>query len=589
MSALSDFIDASIGRRELSLLLTNCRLLNVYTGEVYPTSIGIYGEKIVIVDENATKRRAEKVIDAKGMIAIPGFIDTHLHVESSMVTPYRFAEAVLPHGTTTAFADPHEIANVLGKEGVRMMVENAKGLPMKLMFFAPTCVPESKAVTAGAELSPSDIEEMLQWEGICGLGEVMDFPAVLAGSSKMMQILEIGRKRNAVIDGHSPLLSGAELNAYITSGAEADHENFTVETTLEKMRLGMYVKLRGPYLLDTSKFVSAIEKLPKPWNLIFCTDDVMPDNLVRWGHLDYIVRSFIKAGMDPVEAIRSVTIRPAQHMRAYDLGAIAPGKTADILLVDDFENFRVQKVISSGKLVAESGRLVINIEERRFNEKALSTVKVKKVSMDDMKIDFGIRDGEVTVNAIDFTRYSRAEESNFLDIALTKLNRARLRVKHGQPELGEVALVFVFERHGKSSSRSFGFARNLIRRGAIASTIAHDAHNLIVVGTDIQDMVRAANLVIESQGGLSAVLDGNVLAHIKLPVAGLMSEMPLAIVAAEMRNLRAAFEKMGVLDHPYMPLPCLLTLSVIPHARITDKGIFDVDEQSFVYPFVAEA
>ena len=587
MSALADYIDASIGRKPLSLLITNCKLLNVFTGEIYTTSIGIYEDRIVLVDNGQNRNRAERVIDAEGMLALPGFIDTHLHVESSMVTPYRFAEAVLPHGTTTAFADPHEIANVLGKEGVRMMINNAKDLPFRLRFFAPTCVPESKAVTAGAEITPADVEDMLGWEGICGLGEVMDFPAVLSASSKMMQILELGRKRNSVIDGHSPLLTGAELNAYITSGAEADHENFTVETALEKMRLGMYVKLRGPYLLDTKKFVSAIDKLPRPWNLIFCTDDVMPDNLVRLGHLDYIVRSFIKAGMDPVEAIRSVTIRPALHMRAYDLGAIAPGKVADLLLVNNLEDFRVEKVIASGQVVAEDGSLTLGLKERKFDQRALNSVKLQSLNLRDMMLDMPVKEGEIVVNAIDFAKYMKAEENNFLDIALTNLNKVKIKVKESQPELNDVALVFVFERHGKGSGRSFGFVRNLIGRGAIASTIAHDAHNLIVVGKERNDMMMAANLVIKSQGGISAVLDRRVLAHIKLPVAGLMSEEPLNEVAKEMMKLRQAFAKMGVLDHPYMPLPCLLTLSVIPHARITDRGLFDVDQQSFVYPFVS--
>ncbi|MEM3267879.1 MAG: adenine deaminase C-terminal domain-containing protein, partial [Conexivisphaerales archaeon] len=397
-----------------------------------------------------------------------------------------------------------------------------------------------------------------------------------------------GRRRRAVIDGHSPLLSGAELNAYITSGAEADHENFTVETALEKIRLGMYVKLRGPYMLDTKRFVSAIEKLPRPWNLIFCTDDVMPDNLVRWGHLDYIVRSFIKAGMDPVEAIRSVTIRPAQHMRANELGAIAPGKVADIILVDNFRDLNVKKVIASGRIVSENGKLVFNLKERKFNQNALNTVKIRRITADDMKISFPIKDGEVTIKAIDFTDHNKTNERNFLDMALTKLNTVRIRVNDYTPDLDEVALVFVFERHGRNSARAFGFVRNLLKRGAIASTVAHDAHNLIVVGTDIKDMVMAANLVIEGQGGMSAVLNGQILARIKLPVAGLMSEEPLQIVASWMMELRTAFKKMEVLDHPYMPLLCLLTLSVIPHARITDRGIFDVDKQSFVYPFILE-
>lgn len=585
MSALADYIDASLGRKQLSILIRNCKLLNVFTGEIYRTSIGIYKDRIVIVDSDSSSRGAEKVINAEGMIALPGFIDTHLHVESSMVTPYRFAEAVVPHGTTAAYADPHEIANVLGKEGVKMMIENSQHLPLKLKFFAPTCVPESKAVTAGAEITPEDIEDMLGWEGICGLGEVMDYPSVLSLSSKMMQILEIGRKRNSVIDGHSPLLTGAELNAYITSGAEADHENFTVETALEKLRLGMYVKLRGPYLLDTKKFVRALEQLPRPWNLIFCTDDVMPDNLVNLGHLDYVVNSFIKAGMDPVEAVRSVTIRPAMHMRAFELGAIAPGKIADILLTESLHTLKVRIVIASGKVVAKDGELLIDIPEKRFDRRALNTVKLNKFSPEDMSVKMPVKDGELSVNVIDFKQFSKAEQSNFLQIALTKLGKAKLTVKEYRPELNDIALVFVFERHGKGSGRTFGFVRNLLERGAIASTVAHDAHNLIVVGRDAREMAEAANLVVSSQGGIAAVLGGRVLAHIKLPVAGLMSELPLREIAKEMERLRSAFKQMGVLDHPYMPLVCLITLSVIPHARITDKGIFDVDSQSFVYPF----
>lgn len=586
MSNISDYIEASLGKRRLSLLIKNCKLLNVFTGEVYRTSIGVYKEKIVIVHEDLSKRDAEQVIDAEGMLAVPGLIDTHLHVESSMVTPSRFAEAVLPHGTTAAFADPHEIANVLGKEGVRMMVENAKGLPMKLIFFAPTCVPESNAVTAGSEIAPSDIQEMLKWEGICGLGEVMDFPSVLSGSKKMMEILELGIKNRSVIDGHSPLLQGEELNAYITSGAEADHENFTVETALEKMRLGMYVKLRGPYLLDTKKFVSAIEKLPKPWNLIFCTDDVMPDNLVNLGHLDYVVRSFIRAGMDPVEAVRSVTIRPAIHMRTFELGSIAPGKFADILLVDSIESFKVIYVISSGRVVAKEGRLTFQGDARPFNKAAQNTVHLKELSVKDMLVKPPLKEGRVPINVIDFAQFSSIEERNFLDIALTKLGRAEVEVRDSVFIFKDVAEVVIFERHGKTGRKSFGFARNLIGRGAIASTVAHDAHNLIVVGKNLEDMVLAANSVIRTQGGISAALDGELLAHIKLPVAGLMSESSIYKVAEEMSRLRRAFRKMNVLDHPYMPIPCLLTLSVIPHARITDKGIFDVDNQSFVYPFI---
>ena len=584
---IGDFVSAALGRRSLSLLVSNANLLNVFTGETYPASIGIYRDRIVYVGDDSKAPPAAKRIDARGQTAIPGLIETHMHVESSMVTPSRFAEAALPHGLTTAFADPHEVANVMGKAGVRAMVDDSRDLPLKMYFYAPTCVPESKAVTPGAELTPKDIEEMLGWDGVWGLGEVMDYPAVLDGGEKMSRILDLGASRDVVIDGHAPLLSGRELNAYITSGAEADHENFTVETTMEKLRLGMYVKLRGPYVLDAQKFADALKKIPHPYNLILCTDDVMPDNLARLGHLDYACRAFLEAGMDPVEVVRSVTLRPALHMRMPHLGAIAPGKVADILLINDLKSFSVDLVIANGSPVAKQGRMLVHIRRRVLDGSARKTMKLGLLRADEFVVEAPVKNGSVYVNTVDLGASSHEDRGQaFAEMLLTKLSRAKIEVVDGQLSLGETALVFVFERHGKNGGRSFGFARNLIRQGALATTVAHDAHNLLVVGTDLEDMRKAANLVIRSGGGIAAVQGGETLARIKLPIAGLMSDGSLVAVSKDMGQLRKAFKAMGVLDHPYMPLPCLLALSVIPHARITDKGIFDVDRQKFVPAFV---
>ncbi len=521
------------------------------------------------------------------MVAIPGLIDSHLHVESSMMTPAKFAAATLPHGLTTAFADPHEIANVLGKKGIKAMVDDSRGLPQKLYYFAPTCVPESDAVTAGAELTPDDIEEMLGWPGIWGLGEVMDYQAVLKGEDKMMKILKIGAEHGAVIDGHAPLLTGLELNAYVVGGAEADHENFTVEAMLEKLSLGLYVKLRGPYILDPKKFIRALRGIPHPYNLILCTDDVLPDNLTRWGHLDYVCRAFIQAGMDPVEAVRSVTLRPALHMRKLELGAITPGRIADIVLLDDLRKFNVQLVIANGVPVAKNGKMLVDIGEREFDGSTKETMKLAPLAAEDFAVRPPRNNGTVEINTIDFSGYSKHEDNGvaFANMILTKMNRGRIKVKEGRLSLGEVALVIVFERHGKTGGKAFGFARNLIQKGAMATTVTHDSHNLLVVGTDVDDMRTAANLVIRSKGGIAAVLDQKTLAMVRLPIAGLISEHSLTRVSKEVQQLRAAFKTMGVLDHPYMPLPNLLALSVIPHARITDKGMYDVDNQRFVPPF----
>jgi len=579
-------VSAALGKRKLTLLIKEADLLNVFTGETYRASIGIYKDTIVYVGDLSEAPPASKEIDASGLTAIPGLVETHMHVESSMVTPSRFAEAALPHGLTTAFADPHEIANVMGKAGVKAMVEDSRGLPLKLYFYAPTCVPESKAVTSGARLTPEDIDEMLGWKGVWGLGEVMDYPAVLNGDSKMSRILGDAAKRDVVIDGHAPLLTGRELNAYIASGAEADHENFTVETTMAKLRLGLYVKLRGPYVLDAQKFADALKTIPHPYNLILCTDDVMPDNLARLGHLDYACRAFMEAGMDPVEVVRSVTLRPALHMRMPRLGAIAPGKVADVLLLKDLKKFVIDLVIANGVPVAKEGRLLVKIRRRTLDGAARKTMKLRPLGLEDFRVEPPVKNGTIYVNTVDFGVSNHEDRGQaFAEMILTELSRSKVEVVDGTLSLDDKALVFVFERHGKNGGRAFGFVRNLIKEGALATTVAHDAHNLLVVGTNPEDMRSAANLVIGSGGGIAAVSGGETLARIKLPIAGLMSDKSLVEVSKDMEGLRRAFKAMGVLDHPYMPLPNLLALSVIPHARITDKGIFDVDRQRFVPPF----
>jgi adenine deaminase len=586
---ISDEVAAALGKRPLTTLIRDVDLLNVFTGEIYPASIGIYRNKIVSVGKKAGELRADLIIDGAGKTAIPGLIDTHLHIESCMITPANFAAAVLPHGTTTVVADPHEIANVLGKSGVRMMLDNSKGSPLRIFFFAPTCVPECGAVTSGAEITPADVEEMLAWNGIAGLGEVMDFPGVISGNEKMMDILEMGRKSKAVIDGHCVFLTGNELNAYVTAGPEADHENFNADSAIEKLRAGMYVKLRGPHLLDVGAMVSALNRIPKPWNVIFVTDDVMPDNLLKFGHLDFVCRTFIEAGMDPVEVVRGATLRAAQHMRFYGLGAIAPGRVADVLLVDKLEKFNVDTVIANGALVAKNGKLVVNFPRPIFDSRARNTVKVKHLTIEDVQVKPPIEKDRLKLNVIDFTN-PREEISDmgmaFLQLVLTKLEQTEVEVRDGNYLLGDLATALVFERHGKTGARGFAFVRGLIKKGAIASTVAHDAHNLVILGTNPQDMLLAAHEVTQYGGGIAATQDGKLLASIELPLAGLMSEEGYEVVGAKMMKLREAFKEMGVLDHPYMPIISMLTLSVIPRVRITDKGLFDVESQQFVNSLV---
>ena len=582
-------MDAALGKIPLSLKIESARVLNVYSGEVSEQDIGIFRDTIVFVGKDSD-HKAEKKIDGTGKIAIPGLIDTHLHIESTMLTPSNFASAVLPCGTTTVFADPHEIVNVLGKSGLKMMLESSRDLPMKIHFLTPTCVPESNAVTSGAEMSPGDIEETLDWDGIAGLGEVMDFDAVLSGSDKMLKILEIGRRRNTVIDGHCPLLRGASLAAYAGAGPEADHENFEIDFALEKLRAGMYLKLRGPDVLDMHSFIAALNSLPSPINVILVTDDVMPDRLALNGHLNYVCRAAVEAGMDPVQVVRSATLRPALHMRQFRLGAIAPGKQADIVLLKDLRSFDPSAVISNGVLVAQAGKMIVPIPQKQFDKGAINSVKLEALGEQDFQIPFPVEEGRVRLNCIDLPVASRGANENvgggkFLEMVLTNASTVEVEINKQEIAGEEISKIFVFERHGKNRNRSFGFAKNLLWDGALATTIAHDAHNLVVLGKAASDMRVAANSVIQSRGGVAAVRKGKILAKIDLPIAGLISELPLEALAEKMRQLRAAFKEMGMIDHPYMPIPFLLTLSVIPHVRITDKGIFKVDSQRFLSPF----
>ena len=563
----------------------------MFTDEILESDIGIFRDTIVLVG-NSNGFTSKRTLDAKGMTAIPGLIDTHLHIESTMMTPTNFAAAVLPFGTTTVCADPHEIVNVLGKEGLRMMIKNAQGLPMKVLFFAPTCVPESDAVSSGAEITPEDIEETLGWKGVCGLGEVMDTGALLSCDEKVLRILEIGRERQAVIDGHCPLLSGKELAAYVASGPEADHENFDARLAVDKLRTGLYLKLRGPDILDVRSFASQLCKMPKLDRLLFVTDDIMPDRLQAFGHLNNVCRAAIKEGMDPIEVVKSATIRAATHMRMSSLGAVSPGKTADIVLVSSLGDMEPRVVISKGKVVARGGKLVTRIAPKTFDREASGTIYIRKLSKEDFLLP-DLVDGEYSVRCIDFSPFRDLDLNNagkqFLEMVLTKISIAKVDIAKRRVETEGVSTVLVFERHRGSGRRSFGFARNLMASGALASTVSHDAHNLLVVGREPDDMHLAASELLRSRGGICVVKDKKVLARIALPIAGLMCEDKLDSIATKMSRLRQSFRSIQMLDHPYMPIPFLLTLSVIPHGRITDKGLYDVDERKFLDPVIGQA
>ena len=590
---LEDLIRAARGQVPVDLLIRDVNYVNLFTGEIYEASIGILGDRIAyITSDKSQDLKASEIFYGKGLYAIPGLIDSHLHIESSMITPSRFAEAVLPKGVTTAAIDPHEIANVLGKRGVKYMLDGSRGLPLKIYVLAPTCVPSLPGrETAGAEITARDVEEMLGWERVIGLAEVMDFSGVLNLDPRIIEIIKIGKRRNVVIDGHV-FLSGLDLNAYIAAGMEADHENMRFEEALEKLRLGMLVKLRAPYLLDVEEFVRGLKSLPNPSGYLFVTDDVLPDNLRRDGHLDNVIRSFIEAGLDPIDAIRAATIHPALHLRLHDRGVLSPGKLADVVLLNDLKKFDVKCVFANGVLAAIDGRLVSKMPEYAFPEDAKKTVKVKKLKEDDFKIKAPTRAEKVKARVIELSALGGESRSGekFLQNVLTRFSIEELRVVDGYVDPGELALIAVIERHGKTGEIAKGFVKNSgMTAGAVASTVAHDSHNLIVMGRSPKDMSVAANYVVEAQGGIAVAKNGDIIASVELPIAGLMSEEPLERVAEKFEAVRRAFRDIGLRDHPYAPPIFFLALPVIPAAKITDKGLYDVVAQKAVKLFVEEA
>jgi len=585
---LEDLIKAARGLIPADLLIENVSYMNLLTGEIYRASIGVLGDRVAyVIEGDADRLKARRRFDGKGLYAVPGLIDSHLHIESSMLTPPRFAEAVLPRGVTTVAIDPHEIANVLGEKGVKYMLEASRGLPLKIYVLAPTCVPSLPGKeTSGAELTADDIEEMLSWKGVIGLAEVMDFSGVINLDPKMIEIVKAGRRRGVVIDGHC-FLKGLDLNAYVAAGMEADHENFSFEDALEKLRLGMLIKLRAPYLLDVREFVNGLKSLRSPIGFLLVTDDILPDNLKRDGHLDNVVRSFIEAGLDPIEALRASTLYPAIHLRLYDRGLIAPGRLADIILLRSLEGFEVEHVFADGDLVASGGKLVKPIPISSFPEDAKKTVKVGRLSLEDFKIRAPIERGKIKVRVIELLGAEEAEGAeSFSQSILTRFSIEEVEVREGWLDLGDLVLIAVIERHGKGGGMAKGLLKGSgLREGAAASTVAHDSHNLIVVGKDPKDMLSAANKVIEMQGGVAVARKGEIIASLPLPVAGLMSEEPLEKVAEGFEKVRKAFRSIGLRDHSYSPPLFFLALPVIPEAKITDKGLYSVLEQKFVSLF----
>ena len=583
-----DLLRAALGEIPSDLAVTNVQLVNVITGEIYPADVFVYDGMIAHVEyrnPGTETDRAEEVLDGGGRYLIPGFIDAHEHIESSMMTPRNFAKGVIPHGTTTVVTDPHEIANVCGVEGVRYMHEAGEDLPMRQLIDIPSCVPAVPGLeNAGAEFFAKEIEELSGLERVIGLAEVMDFLAVIHGEDRMMDIIDVMDRKGLYLQGHAPFVSGRMLSAYLCGGPNTCHESRDGGEALEKLRSGMFVDARDSSITkNVREICDGIKGVKFFDHLCLCTDDREADDILHVGHMNDVVRSAIRSGMDPVTAIKSATFNTAREIHIENLGAIAPGYAADMLLVDSLEELRPAYVIFGGEIVARDGHLTAPIEERQYPLEKVNTMHVKELCADDFRIKAPVREGRVTVHVMEYPD---------LLLSSTVLTTAELPVRDGYVclEGDDLKFVAVVNRHSGHDTIGLGIVKGFgTTCGALASTVSHDSHNLTVVFDTAENALMAAEALIGCGGGMSAVKDGELLHVLELPLAGLISLKDAPELAEDSRLMKEANRALGLtgLENPLLRI-VTLALPVIPNVKMSDLGMVDVLKKELIPLFPEE-
>lgn len=571
MAPFEERIKVASGEGKADLLIKNGRVVNVFTGEIEKKDVAIFDGVIIGLGDY----EAKTTMDVEGDFLCPGLIDGHLHIESSMVTIPQFAQAVLPHGTTTVVIDPHEIANVMGIEGIRFMAESAKGIPLNVFIMLPSCVPATFMETSGAHLRAKDLKPLWNEPWAIGLAEMMNFPGVIHRDRDVLKKIEMARGKR--IDGHAPLLSGKGLYAYLTSGIRSDHECTKLQEAYEKLKNGMWIMVREGSTARNLKDLIHLINTKNSRRFFFVTDDRHPKELLEEGHIDSMVREGVRNGVDPILAIQMATLNPAEYFRLDDLGAIAPGYRADIITFDHLARFKIKKVFKDGFLVAENGKMlqgpIPSWREKRIRcKRSVHLGRIRKESL------------------LLKTNQSLAKVIQLIpDQIITKKVLKRIPLKDGvaYPDLKEDVLkIVVVERHQATGNLGLGFVQGFgLKKGAIGSSVAHDSHNLIIVGTNDEDMFKAILTLKEMGGGLVVVSEGKVLASLALPIAGLMSEAPVGEIHKKLDGLHKAIQRLGCkVSDPFMTLS-FLALPVIPELKITDKGLVDVNQFKIVSVF----
>jgi len=552
------------GQEKAPLVLKNARVLNVFTGEFLEQDVALCGDRIA----GLGSYQGVEEVDLSGMTVTPGFIDGHMHLESSMMTPRQFARAVVPRGTTSVVTDPHEIANVLGIPGVRFLLDSAVGLPLDMWVMRSSCVPATHLENAGASLTAADLAE-LHHPKLLGLAEMMNFPGLLHGDPECLKkVLQTG---DQPVDGHSPGLSGQALCAYVAAGVQSDHECTTASEAREKLRLGMHIMLReGSVTRDIEALLPAVDEV-NAHRCFFVTDDREPLDLLREGHIDFCIRKAIRLGCPVARAYTMASYHAARYFQLHFQGAIAPGYTADLVVLSDLQEVRVERVMKGGQWVAEAGRLLGPDQSSRVNPPA-PTVHLPPLSAS----SFDILNDSDHVHVIELIPHKIVTGRSTARVPRTD---GKLQADTSQ----DVLKLAVVERHRATGNIGLGFVRGFgLKKGAIASTVAHDSHNLVIAGCSDEDMLVAAREVARLEGGWVVVADGQVLAALPLPIAGLLSDQELEKVAQLNLDLIEATQKLGgTAPNPFMSLS-FLALPVIPSLKLTDLGLVDVDQFALV-------